>query len=301
MFYIPIIGAILEGAGSIIDKKIISNKKVNYKNYSVYGFLAIVLVMLPFIFWLWKLWPNAFTPVNILIFSIIVIASIFANLLMIYALKRESICELEPIRLMHPLFTVLIAFTLSFFIERYYVERNIIYLILALIASLSLIFSHIKKHHLTFDKYILAALLGNFLFGLELALSPLIIPKFSELIASLSYSFTFYITRCFFIFLICYIIFRPKFSSFPKKVIISTLIVSAIWAIYRVILYLSYASYGIVMTTILLSILSPIFIYLFARIFLKEKLELRNIIAAIVIVVCVILAISVKEGWLNFL
>lgn len=297
MVYIPIFGAVLEGIGAILDKKIVSNKNVNYKNYSVYGFLAIVVVMLPFVFWFWKLWPNAFSGFNLLIFSVIVIASIFANLLMIYALKRENLTELEPIRLMQPLFTILIAFVLSFFITAYAIERNPVHLILAFIASIALIASHIKKNHFVFDRYILAAVLGNLLFGLELALSRFIIPGFSNLMTSLSYSFTFYITRCFFIFLICFIIFRPNPLKFPKKVIVPTLIVSFIWAVYRVILYYGYSVYGVIFTTILMSILAPLFIYLFARIFLKEKLKLRNIISAIIILACVIISV-IPDYWL---
>ena len=71
------------------------------------------------------------------------------------------------------------------------------------------------------------------------------------------------------------------------------LAVNIIWVIYRVILYWGYLAYGVVFTTMLF-ILAPVFIYIFARIFLKEKIELRNIIAAMVIVICVILAIILK-------
>jgi drug/metabolite transporter (DMT)-like permease len=294
MIYIPIIGAMLEAIGSILDKKILNNKHVNFKNYTSYGFLAIVLVMIPFSLFFLKIWPNAFTPINLFIYSIIIVASVCANILMCYALKRENLTILEPIRLMQPLFTILIAFILSFFIIAYENERNLLLLFLAIIASISLIISHVKKHHLTLDKYIIAAIAGNLLFAFELAMSKFLIPAFSDFYTSLSYSFTFYITRCFFIFVISFFIFRPKFSSFPKKVILPTLIVSAIWAVYRVILYYGYATYGVVKTTILLSVLAPIFIYIAARIFLKEKITLKNIISSIVIITCVIIAIIIQ-------
>ena len=39
--------------------------------------------------------------------------------------------------------------------------------------------------------------------------------------------------------------------------------------------------------------LGHVFVYLFARVFLKEKLELRNIIAAIIIVACVLYVVLV--------
>jgi drug/metabolite transporter (DMT)-like permease len=289
---IPILGALLEGAGTIIDKRILNDRKINFKNYTVYGFLAIVLVMLPFIYFLWKVEKEAFSLINLSIFIFIIIISTLANILMCYAIKRESVSEMEPIRLMQPLFTILIAFILSFFFSVYSKEGNFSILILAIIASIALIVSHIKKHHLKFDKYILAAIFGSLFFAIELVTSRFLLSYYS--------SFSFYFLRCFFIFLITLIVFRPKISSVNNKSKFLILIVGIIWVVYRIILYYGYLKLGIVFTTMLF-ILSPIFVYIFAWIFLKEKLSWRNIISAIIIVGCVILAIGVQQGWFNFL
>src|SRR3989344_915857 len=124
MWYTPIIGSVLEGAGNIIDKKIVVTHKVNYKNCTVYGFLALVLVMLPLIFFFWEIKPEAYSIKNMLIFMLVVLFSILANLLVFYSLKRKKLTELEPIRLMQPLFTVLLAFILSFFFITYSGERK---------------------------------------------------------------------------------------------------------------------------------------------------------------------------------
>ena len=286
MISIPIIGALLEGTGTTIDRKILKNKKVNYKNYTVYGFLAIIVVMLPLIFFYWKVSPEALYLKNILIFLIVIVASVFANILSCYAIKRETVCEIEPIRMMQPLFTILIAFLLSFFFIAYRTERNVSILVLALIASVALIASHVKKHHLVFDKYIISAILGSFLFAVELAVSKDLLNYYS--------SFTFYFLRCIFIFLITLVIFRPRFSSIPNKIKIWVVAVAVIWVIYRVILYYGYIKYGVVFTTMLF-ILGPIFVYVFARIFLKEKITFRNIISAIIIVACVVAAILLNK------
>lgn len=285
MFYIPIIGSILEGAGNIIDKKIIITHKVNYKNYTVYGFLALVLVMLPLIFFFWEIKPEAYSIVNILIFMSIVLFSILANILVFYSLKRKDVTELEPIRLMQPLFTVLLAFILSFFFITYSTERKYSILILALIASISLIASHVRKHHLVLNKYIIAALLGSFFFAVELVISKAILPYYSSL--------TFYFLRCLLIFLITAFIFHPGIKSIKNKTKLLMLLSGIIWVAYRWILYYGYLALGIVFTTILF-ILAPIFIFLFARIFLKEKIKLRHIIASIIIILCVITAIILE-------
>ena len=60
MFYIPVIGALLESIGMIIEKKTLKKKNINYRNYSVYSFLAIVCVIIPFLFFFWKLSKEAF-------------------------------------------------------------------------------------------------------------------------------------------------------------------------------------------------------------------------------------------------
>jgi drug/metabolite transporter (DMT)-like permease len=285
MFYIPIIGSILEGAGTIIDKKIIIKHKVDYKNYTVYGFLALVLVMLPLIFFFWEIKPEAYSIKNILIFMLVVLFSILANLLVFYSLKRKDVTELEPIRLMQPLFTVLLAFILSFFFITYSTERKYSILILALIASISLIASHVRKHHLVLNKYIIAALLGSFFFAVELVISKAILPYYSSL--------TFYFLRCLLIFLITAFIFHPSIKSIKNKTKLLMLLSGIIWVAYRWILYYGYLALGIVFTTILF-ILAPIFIFLFARIFLKEKIKLRYIIASIIIILCVITAIILE-------
>jgi len=285
MFYIPIIGAVLEGAGNIIDKKIVITHKIDYKNCTVYGFLALVLVMLPLIFFFWEIKPEAYSIRNLLIFIAVVLFSILANLLAFFSLKRKNLTELEPIRLMQPLFVVLLAFILSFFFAAYYTERKYSILILALIASIALIASHVRKHHLVLNKYIIAAVLGSFFFAVELVISKAILPYYSSL--------TFYFLRCLLIFLITAFIFHPKISSIKNKTKLLMLLSGVIWVAYRWILYYGYLTLGVVFTTILF-ILSPIFIFLFARIFLKEKILLRQIIASAIIIACVIAAIILE-------
>jgi drug/metabolite transporter (DMT)-like permease len=285
MFYIPIVGSVLEGAGTILEKKIIIKHKINYKNLTVYGFLALVLVMIPLMFFFWEIKPEAYSIKNLLIFMLVILFSTLANLLIFYSLKRENVTELEPIRLMQPLFTVLLAFILSFFFISYSTERRYSILILALIASIALIASHIRKHHLVLNKYLLAALLGSFFFAVELVISKSILSYYSSL--------TFYFLRCLSIFLITAFIFHPSINSIKNKTKLLILLSGAIWVAYRWILYYGYLALGIVFTTTLF-ILGPVFIFLFARIFLKEKIKLRHVIASIIIIICVIVAIILE-------
>ncbi|MEM0465512.1 MAG: DMT family transporter [Candidatus Pacearchaeota archaeon] len=285
MFYLPIIGAFLEASGTILVKKILKKSKINSTTWTVFGFLGVVIVMIPFIYFFWKINYQAFQLKNILILLLIVTCAIFANLLTYYSLKRETISELEPITLLQPLMTILIAFLFSFFFAKFSNEGNIKILILAIIASVALIVSHLKKHHLYFNKYIISAIIGSFLFSMELVLSKFILDYYS--------SFTFYFIRCTIILIICYLIFRPNFKTINNKIKLLTIGVGIIWVIYRVIIYIGYEKLGVVFTTTLF-ILSPVLIYIFAVIFLKEKPNLKTIISATIILSCVITSIIFK-------
>jgi drug/metabolite transporter (DMT)-like permease len=281
MFYLPIFGAIALATGTILEKIVLRKRKINSTLYHTAAFLGIVIVMIPFIYFFWKLEPGALELKNILIFSIVIIFSIIANILVFYSLKWEKLGKLEPARVLEPLFIILLAILFSFFVEDLY-ERNLKIIIPALIAGAALIFSHIKKHHLRFNKYFIAAILGSFFFALELVISRLILDFYSPI--------SFYFLRSSFILIISFIIFRPKFEKLDTKVRWTILLTAAIWVVYRVIVYYGYLKIGVIFTTLLV-MLSPIFIYLFAKIFLKEKLSWRNIVASLVIAASVVYAL----------
>lgn len=280
MLYFPIIGSFLEAVGTVLQKKILKGKAINYKNYSVFEFFFIVLLSIPFVYFMWGIERDAFLLRNVLIFASIVVVSVAANLAIAYSLKREDITEFEPIWLMQPLFTILLAFI---FFEN---ERNWNILTLSLIASLSLIFSHIKKSHLVFDRYSIAALIGSFLFALELVLSNFILDFYSP--------FVFYFLRCLFIFLIIFLVFRPSFKILKNKAGWLFALIGLVWIFYRVIIYYGYTNIGVVYTT-LLFILSGVFIFLFAIAFLKEKPKARQIVSAVIIVICVALSWFIRK------
>jgi len=280
MIELPIIGSLLEAAGTILEKKVLRNNKMNSKNYATYEFLAIVIVMAPFIYFFWHIDKSAFLLKNVLILAFVIIVSVFANLLIFYSLKREKVTEFEPIWLMQSIFVIIFAFVF------YKSERNWILFGLAMVANIALILAHVRKHHLVMNKYILAALFGSFLFAVELVASKLILSFYNP--------FAFYFIRCFFILLICYVAFRPTGSDLNKKTSWMIISIGAMWAIYRAIMYYGYQNLGVVLTA-LLFVLSPVFVFIFAVVFLREKPDWRQIVSTAVIVVCVLLAIFYKD------
>ena len=158
VYYLPVLGAIALAGGTILERIVLRKKKVGVNLYQTASFLAIVIFLLPLIYFFWKMDPGAMEPKNIVIFFLVIFFSIIANLLVFYSLKWEKVGNLEPARILEPLFVILLAIIFSFFAENLY-ERNLKIIIPALIASLALIFSHIKRHHLQFSPYFVAAII----------------------------------------------------------------------------------------------------------------------------------------------
>ena len=284
MIYLPIIGAFTLAAGTIIVKKILSEKKVGIKLYQSAEFLAITIVMLPFLYFFWKLDSQAFELQNILILAGIIIFSIIANLFVFYSMKWEKISNLEPARVLEPLFVIFIAIVFSFIFGETLFERNTNILIPGLIAGAALIFSHVRKHHLNFNKYFVAAIIGSFFFACEMVMSRLILDFYSPI--------SFYFVRCALITFVCLIIFKPKLKKLETKLRWKILGLGFLLVTFRIIMYYGYVELGVVHTTLIL-MLGPVLIYVFAWKFLKEKLDWKNVVAGLVIVASVVYGILV--------
>ncbi|OGJ12354.1 hypothetical protein A3K62_00010 [Candidatus Pacearchaeota archaeon RBG_16_35_8] len=274
MIQFPIIGALALAGGTILEKIVLIKRKIDIKLYQTSSFLAIALVMLPLLYFFWGVDSNALETRNILIFGLVVVFSIAANLFTFYSMKWEKVTVLEPAKILEPLFVIILAIIFSFFFEGLY-DRNVQVVIPALIASVALIFSHIRKHHLDFNRYFIAAIFGSFFFALELVVSRLVLDFYSPI--------SFYFLRCLFIFIISLVIFRPKFNKLDKIVKKEILVVAILWVVYRLMIYYGYISLGVIFTTLMI-MLGPVFVYIFAWKFLKEKIDWRNIVAAVIIV-----------------
>ena len=281
MIEIPIFGALALAGGTILEKIVLRKRKLDIKLYQVLSFSAIVLIIIPFIYFFWKVDAGALKLENIIILAVVILFSILANLLTFYSMKWEKITNLEPAKILEPLFVILLAIIFSFFVEGLY-DRNIHIIIPALIAAFALIFSHIRKHHLEFSKYFVAAIFGSLFFALELVLSRLILDFYSPL--------AFYFIRCFFIALISLALFSPKFGNLNKKLKGEIFVIGALWVIYRLVLYYGYLNYGVIFTTLMI-MLGPVFTYIFAWRFLKEKPDWKNMLASILIIGSVLYAV----------
>ncbi len=276
IYLILILGALAFSSSTLLEKIVLKNKNMKITSYFVGVFLSTIIIMLPLLFFFGGVEPEAFSIKNLIILFFIIIFSIVANLFYFYAIKWEKITAIEPVLILEPLFIVLLAFI--FFKS----ERNYFILIPSLIATLTLVFSHLKKHHLQFNKFLVAGIFSSLFFAIELLISNLILDYYSPL--------SLYFVRGFFVFIFSALIFRPNLSKeLNKKERLLIFLTGGFWVIYRVVIYFGYAHWGIIFTTLIL-MLTPIFVYVFAFLFLKEKLTKRNVVAMIIILICVIYA-----------
>lgn len=274
MIYIPFIGALALGLGSFFEKLTLKDKKLFPSHFVVALFLAAVVIMLPFIYFFFEIDSSAFRPLNLLFLAGIVAFSILANVFALYSLKWEKLTNLEPVRLLEPLFVVLLAFAV------FKSERNPEIIIPSIIAALALVFSHVRKHHLDFNKFILAGIGGSLFYAVELILTRIILPYYNPI--------SLYFVRCVIIAVVSFIIFRPNLAGeFSKKEKWMVFIIAFFWVVFRVATYYGYLYLGVVSTTLVL-MLGPLVIYILAVIFLKERLRWRNIAASIIILGCVV-------------
>ncbi len=280
VYYLPILGAVTLAGGTILERLILKGKRVGIRTYQIASFLSIVVVLLPLLYFFWKLDPAALALKNVFIFFLVVLFAVLANFLAFYSLKGERVGKLEPARVMEDFFIILLVLVFSLFSDVYAKNPRII--IPAIIASLALVFSHIEKHHLNFNKYFVAAIFGSFFFALELVTSRLILDFYSPV--------SFYFFRCAFILVFSLTLFRPNFKELENKTGWMVFITGIVWVAYRVVIYYGYLKIGIVFTTLIL-MLGPVFIYLFAHFFLGEKMSWKNFLASAIIVAAIVYAI----------
>lgn len=272
---IPIIAAVSGSLEMFLNKFILSKEKVGYKLFTSASFVLISVLMFivsPFLFEYNK---DFFLPVNLLFFWMIVGIGVVANIMLFHGMKSEKLTESDSMLVFGSMFTILLSAII------YSDERNLSVLIPALVASFALIWSHIKKHHLVFHKAALLVLGATFLFGVENVIVKYLLYTYN--------AFTLYFVRCIFVAVILVICFRPNLLSLGEKKLFHLTITQVLIIIQVVLSFYSFGRYGVVYTSLILTLL-PVLLYVYALVWLKEKLEIKKAIAGVVILMCVVVA-----------
>jgi drug/metabolite transporter (DMT)-like permease len=273
----PIISALSDSFATVIDKLILKKDNISSKHFTSILFIFMGAFCLPLLFFF------EITEVNILsifILFLIIIGSALQNYLFYVSLSNKDLSSLEPIRNSEPIIIILLAFLV------FPDERNFLVLLLGLMTTLALIYSHLdfknfKKEKVIFDKYstilIFSIFISAILFiGYKYAL---------EFVNPV----TLYSIRTIGVLLFLFTLFKPKLSSLNKTQTSLFTYSAFLYSLSAITQYFAISTVGIGITVLVLA-LSPIVIYLLSHFVLKESINKHQIIASIVIITCVVIA-----------
>ena len=271
-----LIAAVANSAEMLLERYLLNAKHLGWKKSMTMGFGLIFIFMLigsPLFFSYSSLYLS---NTNIAYLGIVVFLAIAFNSLFFFGLKHTKVNEAEPLILTSWIFTIINAAIV--FPE----ERNVFYIILALIASLSVLGSHLKKHHLQMDKYALCILLSAFLISIH--------DLFVKKLLDVYDPFTFYFVRCGLCAVAFLFLFKKHASGISKSAFAFLTITTVVAIVRYVFMYWSYQVWGLVYTSLLMCI-APAIILVGSHIFLGEKLQTKNIVSTVIIVGCIITAL----------
>ncbi len=256
----------------LASRKILSSGKFKSEKFIAFMFLGVILILAPFMFWIFRLEKLNLFYVSIFI-GILFSATIY-NFLQFKALKRINVENAEPIILSSWIFTILLGFM---FIPS---ERNLLKIILATIACLTLIATEIKGNNFKINKWELIMIISSIFIGIYNLLT--------KIFLDVTNPFTLYWIRTIFLFPLFFYI--SKFKLKDIKSYKSIFLISLASIISQVSTLWAYSNLGLIFTSLLMN-LTPILTLLGASIFLKEKIQTKNIVSSIIIILCIILGI----------
>ncbi len=260
--------------GVIVDKVVLSRYKLPVKRFIplLFVWLAIITAfLLPtfgFIHWQ-QLWTYKY----ILLFVAMLTVAITWNSFYYRGIQEEEIHEFELIMLLAPLVTIILS---EIFLPK---ERNLSLFIAGTIASLALIASRFRHHHLQVTRNTGIVVAAMFLMSAESIIIKYLLDVFSP--AALYFARTAIMSIIFLIF------WRPKLLAMPAKCFAYTIISAFFGVVQMVLKFYGFARLGVVETTIIL-VLGPFLVYFFSTFYFKENIKKRDIIAALIVIATVI-------------
>lgn len=260
----------------MIDKIALSKNRIPLKGFEVFLFLFLCFFTAIFVPFLGKInYQLAFNPTYLVVFLVMVATAISWNIFYYKGLQKENLNEFELIITLTPLITTFLA---GLFLAE---ERNWAVIQASVVASLALILAHIRKRHLVFSQYSLGLIICVFLFSLEMIFQKILLRAYSPV--------SLYFFRTMIVFIFFLIIYRSKISDISLKNY-GLIIVSAVTGATQMVLkFYGFDVFGVVYTTLILT-LAPILVYFASFFIFKEKLSLRKMAAAVVILGCIVWA-----------
>jgi len=279
MFY-PFLVVVFDVITLITTKILFTRfKRLTYRSFAWWLFIWIIIVALIFSPWFFHVDIRALQ--HQYVWWLVALAALAANynLLYYYSLEYEKISEAEPFLLLNPLVAIVVA---SLF---YPAERSWHIYVAAVLAGAVLCWSHMRRHRMKLDNHLWALVGFSLLYGLEAVVIKHLLAVYSPL--------ALYLIRGVFVAIFLGILEKGKIQKISLKEVPYFLLVGLGAVAASVALYLAYQTVGISLTIFVL-FLSPILVYLFSVLYLREKLKWKNLISSAVIVALVIWVIMAR-------
>jgi len=269
------VAAISQAAGIIVDKVILTRRRVETRVFIPILFLFLALltgITVPF---LGHVSSDFFQLKYILFFIAMVLTTIIWNFFYYHGAQKEKVQEFELIIMFQPLMTILLA---AIFVER---NVNVHIFIASILASLALILAHLKKMHFELSEYSWGLVIASFFISVEIIFQKILLEVFSP--ASL------YFWRTAIIFIFFYIYYRPHLRQVSNTNVWLIMFTSALGVAQMVTKFYGFDKFGVIYTSLVL-IISPILVYILSTILLHEKIRVRMMISLLVILGCIVYA-----------
>lgn len=216
-----------------------------------------------------------FWPYYLIIFLLMIATAIVWNIFYYKGAQEEKVHEFELIVMFQPLLTILLA---AMFIEK---NTNVHMLIAALVASVALIISHIRKKHFELSVAGWGLILAVVFMSIEIILQKIMLNVLSPV--------ALYFIRTGIVFIFFMLFYRPQIRQVAGTNALLIVATSALGVVQMVTKFYGFESYGVIYTSLIL-ILSPILVYIISTIALHERLKTRTIISGLVILGSIIYA-----------
>jgi drug/metabolite transporter (DMT)-like permease len=269
---IPFFAAFAAAVGLVLEKTVLTYQKMDSRLFNSVVFLFLFLGTLLLFPFLGKIDPRFIELKYILLLAGVVILASIWNTILAHGIKYEKVNEIELIMMLQPISIILIS---SIFLTN---ERHWSVFLAAIIGALALIVSHINKKHLDFNRNNQWMLVYLLLVGLETVMVKELLAVYSPV--------ALYMLRTAFIFLIVSLWFRPDWTNLKAKQAQFLSITTVVAITQMVLTYYGYLKYGVIFTTLIL-VITPLLVYFFSILVLKEKIKPRTIIAAVIILFCI--------------
>ena len=277
-----LIATITQAFGVTLDKVVLSYRKIPVKDFVPIVFLFLCLFTVPALFFRGSVnWQEFLTLKYILVYLLMIVIAVLWNILYYHGVRSEKVQEFELILMLNPLVVILLAAVF------FPAERNLQILIAGFVASLAMIFAHLKKEHLVFSKAALWLIICVVLMSVETILHRILLNFIPP--AYLYFSRTLLLLLFFTLF------YRPNISGLNKTSIGLIVLNGLLGATQFVARFYGYRDAGVIITTLILTS-APILVYFAAYFYFKEVIRKRMIFAGLIILACIVWAVLAQRG-----